>query len=158
MGRNVFTAAVSVFVFLPSLSCTQYLEPRPREVCFWVIYHRHPGLPVCLITPGSTKSQSASGPAARGALCVCIGAYTAHIFPSKFNDGIAYRMCFLFKKVKQKWLVGKTRSIGRIFSKGGQSLQYMSSAVILKIHENITKDACQDISKRDVKKLQMKFT
>lgn len=57
---------------------------------------------MCLITPGSTRSQSASGPAARGALRVCIGAYTAHIFPSKSDDGIAYRMCFLFKKVKQK--------------------------------------------------------
>lgn len=87
-----------------SLSCKQYVEPRPREVCFWVIYHRHPGLPMCLITPGSTKSQSASGPAAwgGGALCVCIGTYTGHIFPSKFNDGIAHRMCFLFKKVKVK--------------------------------------------------------
>lgn len=157
MGRNVLWL---LYQFSSSchLSRTQYLEPRPQEVCFWVIYHRHPGLPVWIITLGSTKSQSASGPAARGALCVCIGAYTAHIFPSKFNDGIAYRMCFLFKKVKQKWLVGKTWSIWRIFSKGGQSLLYLSSAVISKIHGNITMDACQDLSKRDVKKCRIKFT
>lgn len=65
-GRNVLKL---LYRFSSSchLSCEkQCVELRPREVCFWVIYHRHPGLPACLITPGSTKRQSASGPADHG--------------------------------------------------------------------------------------------
>lgn len=65
-----------------------------------MIYHRHPGLPTCLITLSLTKSQSTSGPGAGGwgvgGRYVCIGTCTAHISPSKFYDGIAYRMRFLF--------------------------------------------------------------
>lgn len=95
-------AAVQVFVFMPCLSCKQYVKPGLGEVCSRAIYHRHPGFSLCLITPGSTKSQSASGPAAGvGGHCVFALAHTAHIFPSTFNDGTAYRMPFLFKKVKE---------------------------------------------------------
>lgn len=101
--RISYGCCASFCLHAMSLSCKQYVKPRPWEVCSWAIYHRHPGFPLCLITPGSTKRQSASGPAAGvgGGHCVFALALTGHIFPSTFNDGTAYRMPFLFKKVKE---------------------------------------------------------
>lgn len=131
MGRNVLQG-LDQFLSSCHLFSTQYVEPEPLEVCFWVIYHRHPGLPVCLITSSSSKRQAASGPAARGALCVCIGASTTHIFLSNFSDRLI--MYLLFKKEKQQ--LKSCREIKRIFCKEG-------SAVILKIHDNIMVDTWQ---------------
>lgn len=91
MGRNVLQG-LDQFLSSCHLFSTQYVEPEPLEVCFWVIYHRHPGLPVCLITSSSSKRQAASGPAARGALCVCIGASTTHIFPYSLSDRLAHNV------------------------------------------------------------------
>lgn len=78
LGRTVLWISFCVIAISLFKQCVQ---PRPLEVCFWVIYHRHPGLPACLITLSSAERQSATGPAASGALRVCIGVLTAHIFP-----------------------------------------------------------------------------
>lgn len=97
----------------------RYVGPRTREVCFWVIYHRHPGLPACLITLSLTKSQSTSGPGAGGwrawggpervgerrAVCLHWHLHCPYS-PSTFYDGIAYRMRFLFEELGEK--VGET--------------------------------------------------
>lgn len=137
-------AAVLVFVLLPSLSLVNSLWSPGHKRCIsgWFTT----GIQVFLCASLPRAQPKASQPQAQqlgGALCVCIGNYTAHIFSSKFNDGIAYRMCFLFRKVKEKWRVCKTRSIERIFSK-----QYPSSAAIFKIHGNITSILAKTLVKR----------
>lgn len=142
-------AAVSLFVFLPSLSSTEYVEPGPREVCFWVIYHRHLGLPVCLISLGSTNSQSASGLTARETLSVCFGPYIAHIFPLNSDDRIADTKCFLSEKVKQKWLVPKWVG-GILYKRGAESTVLVFCSNLQDWWEH--NDGCQNIGKRNKKK------
>lgn len=79
--KNVLPPLYQFLSFCHLAVCKGYVGPRLREVCFWVIYHRHPGLPVCLITPGLTESQSASGPATKGGHCVFALALAPPIFP-----------------------------------------------------------------------------
>lgn len=79
--KMCYDCCISFYLFAILLPVKGMWGPGVREVCFWVIYHRHPGLPVCLITPGLTESQSASGPATKGGHCVFALALAPPIFP-----------------------------------------------------------------------------